>query len=72
MLQIGPCDYLDELRPLSPAASLTADSAPAHLHQEKQAQAGLLAEGMQPAGPVEQIWEATDEADDPAPRTEIT
>jgi hypothetical protein len=67
MLQIGPCDYLDELRPLTPTMSLTADSAPARLHQEKQAQAGLLGEGIRPAGPVEQVWEGTDEPDDAAP-----
>jgi hypothetical protein len=64
MLQIGPCDYLEELRPLTPPAHLTADAAPDLLQQEKQVQAGLLAGGIQAAGAVEQAWAATDEPDE--------
>jgi hypothetical protein len=67
MLQIGPCDYLEELRPLTPPAGPTADATPELLHQEKQVQAGLLAGPGLAAGPVEQTWAATDEPDDPEP-----
>jgi hypothetical protein len=63
MLQIGPCDYLEELRPLTPPARLTADAAPGLLQQEKQVQAELLAGGVQATGVVEQTWGATDESD---------
>lgn len=69
MLQIGPCDYLEELRPLTPPARLTADAVPGLLQQEKQAQARLLAGPGLAAGPVEQAWAATDEPDDPEPGT---
>jgi hypothetical protein len=69
MLQIGPCDYLEELRPLTSSARLTADAPPGLLQQEKQVQVGLLAGGAWAAGAVEQAWAATDEPDElqPAP-----
>jgi hypothetical protein len=67
MLQIGPCDYLEELRPLTPPVQLTADAAPNLLQQEKQAQAGLLVAPSEAARPVEETWAATDEPDDPQP-----
>ena len=63
MLQIGPCDYLEELRPLTPLARLTADTA-LGLHQERQVQAGLLAGITETVAPVEQAWGATDEPDE--------
>jgi hypothetical protein len=67
MLQIGPCDYLEELRPLAAPVQLTAEAAPGLLQQEKQVQAGLLAEGVRAAGAVERAWAATDEPDELQP-----
>ena len=61
-----PCDYLEELRPLSPVARLTADNAPG-LHQERQIQAELLAGITEAAAPVKQAWDGTDEPDEITP-----
>jgi cytosine/adenosine deaminase-related metal-dependent hydrolase len=43
MLQIGDCDYIDELTPLSDAPVLTADSSADMLLVEKKTQLALLA-----------------------------
>jgi hypothetical protein len=65
MLQIGPCDYLEELRPLAGAAPVAAGIATDQLDQDKQLQAGLLASLPGPAGPVEARWAATDAPESP-------
>jgi len=44
MLEIGPCDYTDELRPLSESQAVSADSRVPHLVAEKQTQTSLLDE----------------------------
>ncbi len=44
MLEIGPCDYAAELKPLSEAPGVSADSSIPHLVTEKQAQTSLLDE----------------------------
>ncbi len=63
MLDIGPCDYTDELRPLTAAPLLTADSPGALLQREKQQQAAMLAGVADAAPPVQRAWAATDEAE---------
>lgn len=42
MLEIGPCNYEADLRPLSSRPELTADSPVAALNAEKHAQEDLL------------------------------
>jgi len=64
MLEIGPCDYLDELTPLSAAPQLTADSPVASLQQEKELQQALMGELTATAPPVAVAWGDTDETDD--------
>jgi hypothetical protein len=61
MLEIGPCDYLDELQPLSAAPRLTADSAVASLQEEKQLQQALMADIVESAPPVAQAWAGSDD-----------
>lgn len=63
MLEIGPCDYRDELVPLSAAPSLTADSAVADLQAEKAVQLGMLDAAVAARGPVPvaTAWGATDD-----------
>jgi hypothetical protein len=65
MLQIGPCDYLEELRPLTGAAPVAAGIAADQLDQDKQLQAELLGGLPGPAGPVEPRWAATDAPQSP-------
>jgi hypothetical protein len=67
MLEIGPCDYVDDLRPLSPPARLTADSPVTLLQDEKRVQAALLANVLEAAPPVERAWAGTDEPHGPEP-----
>jgi hypothetical protein len=67
MLEIGPCDYVDDLRPLSPPARLTADSPMPLLQDEKRVQAALLAKALETAPPVERAWAGTDEPHQPEP-----
>jgi len=67
MLEIGPCDYVDDLRPLSPPARLTADSPVTLLQDEKRVQAALLANVLEAAPPVERAWAGTDEPHEPEP-----
>jgi hypothetical protein len=66
MLEIGPCDYVDELQPLSDAPGLTADSAVADLQAEKAAQLAMLEGAIAARGPlpVGEAWGDTD--DEPA------
>lgn len=62
MLEIGPCDYVEELEPLSAQPRLTADSPVAALHEERRMQAALTGSlGEAPAPPVALAWAATDE-----------
>ena len=58
MLEIGPCDYVDELEPLSEAPTLTADSPVTQLQQEKALQGELLAGVVESAPPVAEAWAA--------------
>jgi hypothetical protein len=60
-LRIGPCDYLDELRPIAPDAVAAAGLAGV----ERPAEA--LAKGVRAVGPVSRVWAATDEPHDPEP-----
>jgi hypothetical protein len=62
-----PCDYVDDLRPLSPPARLTADSPVTLLQDEKRVQAALLAKAVEAAPPVERAWAGTDEPHGPEP-----
>jgi hypothetical protein len=65
MLEIGPCDYLDELRPLTDAPHLTADSPVDLLQEEKATQAELLR--AHPFGDEANAgWTLSDDADEPA------
>jgi hypothetical protein len=61
MLEIGPCDYLDELAPLSAAPQLTADSPVASLQQEKQLQQSWMSDITESAPPVAEAWSRSDE-----------
>jgi hypothetical protein len=70
MLEIGPCDYLSELEPLTDAPKLTADSPVAALQQEKGLQSALLDGLVAAAPPVEQAWAETDDLDEPSPDEE--
>ena len=64
MLEIGPCDYAEELVPLSEAPQLTAASPVAELQREKALQGALLAGVVESAPPVEEAWAATDDLDE--------
>ena len=61
MLEVGPCDYVDELEPLSEAPQLTAGSPVADLQREKALQGELLAGVVESAPPVATAWADTDE-----------
>ncbi|MGH2732232.1 MAG: hypothetical protein ACRDJG_04725, partial [Actinomycetota bacterium] len=52
MLEIGPCDYLEELRPISEAPTLTAESPAAAIRAEKSLQSELLTAVLEGAPPV--------------------
>jgi hypothetical protein len=68
MLEIGPCDYVAELRPLSDQPRLTAESAVAALHEERRTQQALIGRlGDGAAPPIAEAWAATDEAGELAP-----
>jgi hypothetical protein len=67
MLEIGPCDYAAELRPISDAPELTAASPLAHLDREKALQGELLAGVVESAPPVGDAWADTDDLDEPVP-----
>jgi cytosine/adenosine deaminase-related metal-dependent hydrolase len=63
MLEIGPCDYKDELRPLTNPPRLTAESPVALLQAEKRAQSELMAGIVAGSHPVHEAWAATDDPD---------
>ncbi|HEY0154480.1 MAG TPA: hypothetical protein VGB92_20875 [Longimicrobium sp.] len=63
MLEIGPCDYLDELVPIAGGGpTLAADSSPASFAAEKAEQRALL-DALPAARPVAVAWDGTDETD---------
>ncbi|HVF98975.1 MAG TPA: hypothetical protein VND68_03990 [Chloroflexia bacterium] len=69
MLQIGPCDYVDELQPISPSfTALTADSPVASLLEEKATQRSLMNEMLGKTTLAEDAWARTDDTreSDPA------
>jgi hypothetical protein len=68
MLQIGPCDYVGELQPLTDAPTLTADSALPLLLNEKRTQTALLSSALGPKGRVGAAWSATDDSREEASR----
>lgn len=61
MLEIGKCDYKDELQPVSLGAGLLANVNEVNLANEKAAQVNLLESMPAPAG--EPQWDATDDQD---------
>jgi hypothetical protein len=68
MLEIGPCDYEGELRPLIDAPTLTADSPIASLLAEKAVTERMLAGVVESAPPVATAWADTDEPHEPTPQ----
>jgi hypothetical protein len=67
MLEIGPCDYAEELVPISGAPRLTAESPAESLLTEKAAQAALMAGVAESGPPVAVVWAASDDIDEPSP-----
>lgn len=67
MLEIGPCDYEAELRPLSEAARLTADSPVAALQAERATQEELMTGVVEAAPAVSEAWAGSDEVEEPQP-----
>jgi hypothetical protein len=67
MLQIGKCDYVDELEPISDPPHLTADSAVAAMLEEKRLQAELMAGAAETGLPIAQAWAGSDDIDEPSP-----
>jgi hypothetical protein len=61
MLEIGPCDYETELRPLTDVPSLTADAPIADLFAEKDVKQRMVEVALAAAPPVEVAWAATDD-----------
>jgi hypothetical protein len=60
MLDIGDCDYAEELEPITDAPVLTADSPAVLLQNEKQAQSDLMNLAPTAAAPVDEVWMDTD------------
>jgi hypothetical protein len=67
MLEIGPCDYVDELQPLSLQPTLTADSSVPSLQAEKTMYEALLQAPLTPERSIAQKWAATDDPYDAEP-----
>jgi hypothetical protein len=61
MLEIGPCDYEGELRPLTDAPALTADAPIADLLAEKEVKERMVEAALAAAPPVEAAWADTDD-----------
>jgi hypothetical protein len=59
MLQIGSCDYTNEIQPLTNPPSFTADRPIGDLALERKAQNALLADLVQRAPPVSTVWAHT-------------
>ena len=64
MLEIGPCDYEDELEPISDSLRLTSDSSARDIQAEKRSQQDMLALSPQPADEIDRIWLATGEMEE--------
>ena len=68
MLEIGPCDYVDELQPLAVAPRPRGGvSAVPDLHAEKLLQQRLMSEVAVSPPPVRQAWGASDDVDELSP-----
>jgi hypothetical protein len=63
MLEVGPCDYEDELEPLSlQARFIAAEASNAQIKAEKDTQLDLLAQIEPTAGPpIRETWAAAEE-----------
>jgi hypothetical protein len=61
MLEIGPCDYEAELRPLTDVPSLTADAPVAELLAEKDVKERMVEAAIRGAPPVATAWADTDD-----------
>jgi len=70
MLEIGPCDYVDELQPIALTPALTADSPLQLLQEEKAAQMFLMGEIKSDTTPVEEAWAGSDEIREGDPTTD--
>jgi hypothetical protein len=66
MLEIGPCDYVDQLRPLGVDFRLTAAEPSVSPLEDKRVSAALMAGVVEAAPPVEEAWAGTDETDQEA------
>jgi hypothetical protein len=64
MLEIGPCEYQDELRPLTDAPRLTADAPVADLLAEKAVTVRMVDAALAAAPPVEAAWADSDDLDE--------
>lgn len=67
MLEIGPCDYENELQPISLQATLTADSAVPDLQAERTAYEALMQSPLTPQPSIAQKWADTDDPPDATP-----
>jgi hypothetical protein len=63
MLEVGPCDYEDELEPLSlQVRFIAAEASNAQIKAEKDTQLDLLAQIEPTAGPpIQETWAAAEE-----------
>lgn len=67
MLEIGSCEYEEDLAPLSDAPRLTADSGVADLQEEKRVQSEMLNGIVENAVSVRQAWAGSDDGGELAP-----
>ena len=68
MLEIGPCDYVHELQPLSVAPRPRGgDATVDELQYDKLVQQRLMSEVSVSAPPVRQVWGDTDDVGEPSP-----
>jgi hypothetical protein len=67
MLEIGKCDYEDELVSIDLKPALTADSPATDLMAEKEMQNNLMTEFVKKSVPVEQVWGTSDDIHDEPP-----
>lgn len=73
MLEVGPCDYEDELEPISlQPAFLAAGATTSQILQEKAAQIGLLEQIESAArAPIHETWAAAEESEPVSAETAI-
>jgi len=60
MLEIGPCDYLDEIKPLAVPPALAAEGLPGTA-VDKPVQSALLAEFLESVHEAPEAWRASDD-----------